>query len=774
MDTTKKIQESIQSELAKEQPSFSKLANLYDGLADTEEGKIRFSVEASHINRLGLELVGRRETALSELIKNAYDADATQVDVLLEDCSSVGGTMTITDNGEGMSREAIRFAWMRLSTSSKAGQIESPGFGRPRAGRKGIGRFATQRLGTQLVLETSVAGSTVGSRATFNWDEDYIEGRSLSTIWTDIEEFDCSEGESGTKLIIHALRDAWSDANLRRVWKSILFLQPPFPLADRYGDHSVEDEKPQSDPGFHVEINGSDKGGTTVIASLENDLLQYALAEITAEIDKDGAAVFRLYSKTLDASEEFISNQKFWLTGPLKLQARYFIFGGKSVPGISAKLALQIGDEFGGIRIHRNSFRVSPYGEPHNDWLGLDMDVARRAILPAANNRNFFGHVEIDETENPLLEETSSREGLVENEAHDELRVFARSALEWAVLRIAAIRGRKQTATQKGFVVPEKKASEVVESSFSELIETVDEMDSGFSDDASRKKMQTAISMLKTNIVNVVHNTERMHQEERVRNIQYESMLRVLASLGLSISVFGHEIKSATSLSSGTFSVLKLRIEKVAAELLRANLNESADKLQLAVKRVFDLGGYIEDLTSYTATRKMMPVPVLGSIERFTNQFSSYLDRYSVEFHSDVQPKGLRTCEMHSSEFDSVLFNLLTNSMKAFQRAGTKQPKVLIEARREDGLVVVRFQDNGHEISAADQDQIFDAFYTTTEFSSDDIAGPGTGLGLKIVSDIAESYGGSIQLSPPSAGYITCFQVAFRANSGSKKPGTKK
>ena len=491
MKAPHEIQKQIVRELERDNPSASKLANLYDDLADADEGKVRFAVEASHINRLGLELVGRRETALSELIKNAFDADATKVSVTLHDFEVPGGTMEIRDNGVGMTRDVLRSAWMTLSTNSKSGQTSSPIFGRPRAGKPGIGRFATQRLGKRLVLETHVEGEATGSRIRFDWDTDYTEGRKLSDIWTDVEDIDSAVEYSGTSLVIEDLRDSWTEASLRRVWKSILFLQPPFPIAEVKQENG---ESPvQTDPGFTVEINGSDEGQKTVIASIETDLLQYALANISGYIDEDGVGHFSLKSKVLDEEDSMTFDEKFLLTGRLSCEARYFVFGRKSVPGISARLAKQLGDEFGGIRIHRNSFRVSPYGEPTNDWLGLDRDVGRRAILPAANNSNFFGHVSINSTDNLLLEETSSREGLVENEALEELTRFVRGGLEWAVLRIAAIRGRKQRATQKEFPAPERKASQYVQEAFAEFDEVVDEIDADIGSETSRERIQAAI-----------------------------------------------------------------------------------------------------------------------------------------------------------------------------------------------------------------------------------------------------------------------------------------
>jgi hypothetical protein len=86
----------------------------------------------------------------------------------------------------------------------------------------------------------------------------------------------------------------------------------------------------------------------------------------------------------------------------------------------------------------RDGFRVLPYGESSNDWLLLA--IGERNRLLKAKNENFFGHVALTSAENPALEETASREGLVENEAYKKLCDFIKECLEWATLRVASYR----------------------------------------------------------------------------------------------------------------------------------------------------------------------------------------------------------------------------------------------------------------------------------------------------------------------------------------------
>ncbi len=105
------------------------IGNLYDLLADISKfdpENVYFSIDSGHINKIGRELVQKQETAVSELIKNAYDADATTVKVHFINTQTAGGAVVISDNGHGMRREDIINGFMRLSTRDKIDNPVSP------------------------------------------------------------------------------------------------------------------------------------------------------------------------------------------------------------------------------------------------------------------------------------------------------------------------------------------------------------------------------------------------------------------------------------------------------------------------------------------------------------------------------------------------------------------------------------------------------------------------------------------------------------------------
>src|SRR5687767_8944404 len=115
-----------------------------------------FTVDTHLFRELGELLVGRDSTALVELIKNAYDADATSVTVHGESLnSSQSGRIVITDNGIGMTPQQFEAGFLRIASRIKEeGDRRSPLFGRRYTGAKGVGRLAAHKLARFLAVES--------------------------------------------------------------------------------------------------------------------------------------------------------------------------------------------------------------------------------------------------------------------------------------------------------------------------------------------------------------------------------------------------------------------------------------------------------------------------------------------------------------------------------------------------------------------------------------------------------------------------------------------
>jgi len=202
--------------------------------------KVNFEVSAKAARLIGRENISDVDGALSELIKNAYDADAscvyvdfyipftevpsqvtpdhfssilTTTDLMevlnfyhleneylvrkedisdkekrrLQDILFRYNRIIVADNGEGMSMDIVSSYWMQIATSSKESDIESAK-GRIKTGAKGIGRFALDKLLIQSVMYTKSQENRV-IRWEVNWDQ-FTNAQLLSEVCADVQEIE--------------------------------------------------------------------------------------------------------------------------------------------------------------------------------------------------------------------------------------------------------------------------------------------------------------------------------------------------------------------------------------------------------------------------------------------------------------------------------------------------------------------------------------------------------------------------------------------------------
>jgi len=283
--------------LSKDQIDYGKLLELSNQIAQLDPENVRFSVDASHIRRIGRELVVKKETAVSELVKNAFDADATHASLTFENTDRPGGRLIIEDDGNGMTKEQLINGFMRLSTTDKIHEPYSPTFHRLRAGRKGIGRFAAHRLGSKLTVISQTKNSRTAHQIKIDWGL-FGADQELSQITSQIETVDNNQ-KPGTLLVIDDLEDGWTVEAITRVYRYLIDLLQPFPISKL---HKADNE----DPGFEVNIYRLVGEQKEEVASVEKLIYEYALAEIDGVVDKKGMAFWSIKSKYLNIDERHI------------------------------------------------------------------------------------------------------------------------------------------------------------------------------------------------------------------------------------------------------------------------------------------------------------------------------------------------------------------------------------------------------------------------------------------------------------------------------------
>ena len=758
MSNFNNLKSELTSAVNEDTPNINLILTLATEMAKQDENSVRFSVDASHISRLGIELVSKQETAVAELVKNAYDADATQVELIFSNSFIRGGSLEIKDNGHGMSRSQLLDGFMRISTQDKFLFPISPKFKRQKAGRKGIGRFATQRLGRKLIITTQRDDMETALELEIEWDL-FERGIDLHLISNQIKVRE-KLSSAGTILRIENLRDAWTEAQIQRAYRYISELLQPFPL-------DVNKEKiAKRDPGFKATFNREQSGILSIVANEDESIYAHAIAKFSGYADKDGVAYIDISSKhfnidiknkTLEFDQRLKPRTGLEITSyPLlegvRFNAYYFIQD--ELPSGTRSTVQRILARQGGIRVYRNGFRVLPYGETFDDWLGLQRSSALRELLPPHHNLNFLGFAEILDVAGENFEETASREGLLENEAFTQLQDFIYRAIISGVITIARARNKKVFASEdksdstevpkgKEKINPKEKASEIAEKLRS----------ASKSNEAKSMENQQVLPILdeSKNLNDLAADVEKLGEHSQ-EILEENGMLRVLASLGLTIGEFTHEVRHALAALKATID--RIEIDGISPESIAAT-KDNMFLLQSYAR-------YFDNAITQNAHRKLSVHELRDLISEFVEVVRPTLNRQNIKLTYSFDGYDLFTKPMHKSEWSSILLNLFTNSLKAIQRAKS-DGHINISGGRDGENLFLNFSDNGDGIPKEHENKIFDAFFTTSSppsvLSNDSDKLVGTGLGLKIVHDIIDAADGEIYTLEPMAGFTTCFRI---------------
>lgn len=422
-------------------------------MAKTDSYKIRPA--GRHLLTIGRELIQDPFAAIVELAKNAYDADSPDVIITFRlSPNKKLFSIVIEDHGHGMSRDTVINRWMVPSTDDKLKRKESPGriingvpVKRVMQGRKGIGRYAASVLGNDLLLETVHSNG---------------EKTTVFVVWADFEkatylddveilvETSKNKATTGTKLTINC------DLELLKIWKNKKTKSSPSlldilkkELKKLISPVSTSIDELKNDDKFSIKLiyDGIFDDQNEVVEEIIEPfpVLEFFDYKISGLVNADGTGLLTFSNQkarnTIDEKIEYKFNGGSTSCGAVYFDIRVFDREKEAIVSLIERglkddagnylgilEAKNLLNEFNGVGVYREGFRIRPLGDPDFDWLQLNR---RRVLIPTLRigSNQVVGHILIQSEEESYLIEKSARDGLRENTAFERLKELSREII---------------------------------------------------------------------------------------------------------------------------------------------------------------------------------------------------------------------------------------------------------------------------------------------------------------------------------------------------------
>ena len=735
----------------------------------------KFTVDPHLFSELGALLVGRDSTALNELVKNAYDADAKIVIVRGQGLDTAKGSIRVIDDGIGMTSDAFELGFLRIASRVKReGERRSAVFQRKYTGRKGIGRLAAHKLASQIrVLSTpDPRAFHKGERsvwASIDWD--VIEGlESLDDSDRGIKIRALSPGlaRNGTTIELRRLRRRWSDSMLAEFVGEVQSFEAPDLLVDAIPATVVARpllfHKPLvrdstgDDPGFRVQLAGDFDIGEDYWRELA-ERFQWVI-----EIQAQSGNPFVEYAVGPTKSELVgtpFARTEHWKyahpdpeSGPFFF-ARIFVRATRRVPGPLQDFARATS----GIRLFLEGFRVLPYGERGDDWLGIDADythrrepfelgglqgevlgepVERETFFRLANS-SYYGGVFLTDSGSSMLNMLVNREGFIPDQGFENLKKLLRRGIDLSV----RLRASVQTQSESPFkhvkadgIMSQPHVAQVLESAATAL-ESARERS---------EKLQGIDKVLNADF-SQVSDSIKVAQEVISNSSAEQRNLRVAASVGTQLAAFVHEMNTLLGQARSVNAIAE-RLAKLEAipRVARQTVNEMRTATSMLVHQLERQVSFLSDVVGSNARRRRQRLRVRDQIDTALKLLSPSAERRNQSIEIEVVP-DLRTPPMFGAELLSILINVLSNAVKAADDDGT----IVIRGKSMDNSLHLETSNTGQAVNLSEAERWFRPFESTTT-DINEVLGQGMGLGLPIVRRILDEYGGSvefIQAEPP-------------------------
>lgn len=728
--------------------------------------KLPFEIDARIPLQLGRESISSSMVALSELVKNSYDADATKVTLKFSNLDTNNASLVISDNGIGMNEKSFKENWLRIGTTNKTREIHSKKLVRVLTGAKGLGRLGVDRLSKDLVLHTKTKTSKIAYELNIHWNKYEKEGVLLSQVKHSLYECEIpikydsdvafsNKSDEGTRLNLVGLKDKWDITLLLQLRQQLSFLVSPY---SGIGDFDIEIKS-----GFK-EVDGI-INSESVLEAAEWKIEAYLKNNNNVSIKYEDSVRKKKYSIDSVPWSEFMGPEgggEEPLCGPLIFSMYYIPWVSTNefdTPSFNKKDIKKFMESNSGIRIYRDNFRVRPYGEPDSsgDWLDLSHRVIRSPGGIAQGGwrvgpHQVVGAVQITRINNTELNDQTNREGIVESTAFNDMRKFVISVVEGFELRAhKAAKKEKQKKAPKIQLIEERviAASEKSKFTLDDIKSTLEGIQSPATDRAipefSSKMIDvvTKINKLELEIKEVESANKESKQayEEKSKELETEkNTLANLASLGILSVAFGHETTQYAIGAAGNAKQLKNSFEKGKIQLGNDHEVAFSESIETIIRNTSFIKNFSKFYLSSVrpSRRKRKAVPVSNVLNRTSEVLAPSLDRQNIDI--DIEFNGCEGIKVSAFEIDieSIFVNLFTNSIQAMSKTPKAKRLIKVDFSEDDENLKVVFSDSGSGISKLHLGSVFDPMFSTKKDRKGNQEG--TGMGLTIIKTIVEDH----------------------------------
>lgn len=646
------------------------------------------------------------------------------------------------DTGCGMSLKDLDEAFLVIGTPSRKRYIDRAisdakkgvEVEAPYLGEKGVGRLSAMRLGSCLKVQTATAEDSHLNMLDIDWDK-FSEDPEMMAEDIDVEPYVGPAKKNseyhGTNLYISGLQGNWSPARIRDVAQTqFARLSDPFSRTKRR---------------YRVAINFN--GDRIEIPRIEEVLFDHAHAvcrgkytiidgrprlEISMKYESENKQIISELPDIKSLTKDFyseVSRSALNTVGPFNFELYWF--NRKRFNEIDTTgLRNQIRDWqklWAGIMLFRDNYRVFPYGEESDDWLGLD----RRALAASGyklNKAQFIGRVSITRLKNPFLIDQTNREGLKDCDEKAILVAIMKYTIQTELKSfIEDVDSAKRTESQDlDFSIAKKK----VDSLESRAKKSISELKKRHKGDASTfTELNDIFQEMQHYFVLAKERAEQI-EDERLRMIQ-------LAGVGLMIEVVAHELARTTE---HTLTLLDSAENKKLPNEVESLFGSLRYQMKTINKRL-----RILDPLSVSGRQRKEQFDFVAVLRESIDSRSAQFERHGIDVKIIIDEGKSKKVYVHAVRgmIVQIIENLLANSiywLKIEKEDNIDfQPELNITLTSDP--FVLRFTDNGPGVRTERKETIFKAFYSTKGASTRQ------GLGLFIARDCANYHNGKLYLS---------------------------